>query len=147
MPGLQSTYPIGGVLDRVKSLPPLEVWKMPGQPTKTEPFAKGFRIEVPPATGTFIQEYTLPEEMELVSISVGCSGYADQDYWELDRDGRVIFETMYTKEVPESHAMGAGAGVMLLPAGTKLTVRFVNGSGTSKIVWVNLRFLRDPATP
>lgn len=152
MPGLQATYPVGGVVDKIKQLPPVDIRSMPsvqvtqlpGFPTKTYPYGKGFRIEVPAMPGVYETTYVLPREMELVSVAIACSAYADGDFWELDRDGHLLMETMYTKEVPEAHGMGAGSGVLLLPPGTILTLRFNNQSGTSKVVWFNLRFLCDP---
>lgn len=146
MSGVQPSYPVGGVIDRVKKLPPLEIFKMPGQPSKTIPYAKGFRLELPAAKVTKEVTFTVPSDMELVSVAIACSGYADLDYWELGWNGEKLFEVMYTKEVPEAHAMGAGAGVLPVSAGDKLTMAFVNDSETSKVVWFNLRFLRDPIT-
>lgn len=140
------TYPVGGWLDEIKKLPPITIANFPQQPgtaTKSKPFAKGFRLEVPAMAGEYAVQYTLPEDMEIVSIAVAASGYADHDYWELYFNSDKVIETMYTREVPEAHALGAGSGVFLLPQGTTITMAFNNGSGTSKIVWFSLRFLRD----
>jgi hypothetical protein len=142
MSGVQVTYPVGGWLDYIKRMPAIVISQMPNTPTKFIPFSKGFRIDVPALPGDYQVVYTTPVDMELASISTACSGYADLDYWELFADSDQIFETMYTREVPEAHSLGAGSGTLPVPAGTVITMNFRNDSSTSKVVWFNLRLLK-----
>lgn len=139
--GFSPTYSVGGVIDEIKKIN----FNFPGHlfPELTSPFTKGFRMEVPAMTGTFTSIYTAPVDLELIDVGLACSGYGDEDYWELEVGTNKIIETMYTKELPQHINMGTTLYVIeKIPAGTDITLSFVNNSETSKTIWFDLRFLK-----
>jgi hypothetical protein len=135
-------YNLGGVVDEVKKihLPP----GLFPDPDKLLHYTKGFRFVIPALTGIYTDTFTVPWDCHLVAASVVCSGYFDGDFWEMyvgdeTDDANRWVETCYTKELPETvEFTNAFAKV---PSGTVVTVNFHNDSGTSKTVWLNLKFL------
>lgn len=141
---LVQAYAVGGVIDEIRNIN----WPAHLFPRKTKPFLKGLRLEVPAIEGTYMVTYTCTEEMELVNVSIACSGYKDTDEWELitiapgESEYKVV-ETMPTRELAESINMGHHLYIVhRLPAGSIIKFLFHNNSATSKIVWPSMRFLR-----
>jgi hypothetical protein len=145
---LEAAYSVGGILDEIRKInfPPFIF----PDPTKPFVYVKGFRIDVPAQTGMFNQEFVVPWDCNLIGISLTCSGYGDGDYWEVSTSEQIstvsstpiplkFIETCYTKELPESIQLDATFPV--IPSGTTISVDFYNESGTSKIVWLNMKFL------
>lgn len=135
----------GGNLDKVKVIDEVKKINLPDHlfPSKTRPFTKGFRMEVPPTVGPFTTEYIPDVDMELLDIALACSGYGDNDYWELEIGGEKIIETMYTKELPQHVNTGTQMyTVEKVPAGTTIKLSFYNDSRTTKTVWFDFRFLK-----
>ena len=130
-------YNVGGIIDLLRNLP------YPLFPRKQKPFHKGFDVKMPARAGVYSFEYVPELDVEFTGIAVACSGYREGDYWELSVGEEKLFETIYTKELPESHSVGAGFG-MIYPVekGTRIKFDFYNDSRTSKTVWINLKFLR-----
>lgn len=110
----------------------------PFYPTKPSPFIKGRRVTVsgPVTTDT----YNVPGEMELLTMSVGCSRYNDKDHWSLKVDNKLLFDSVFTKDVPEGFYFMVTVEVV---QGSKIEFTYNNDSGTYKTVWVNYQFLRD----
>lgn len=131
-------YSAGGIIDEVKNV------NIPGViPEKRIPYTKGFKLDVPALKDIYSIVYVPEVDMELLAVAIACSGYMPEDYWELSVDGVKIMETIYTKELPESNGLGTLLGCAYkVQAGQEVKIDFHNDSGTSKIVWVNLRFLR-----
>jgi hypothetical protein len=134
-------YTVGGVLDRIRRLDgiasPIQVILPPHLfATYERPFVKGFRLEMPAVPGLYPLEYTAPQEMELLSIEVGCTGYSDIDHWSFYINDQVICDTIYCKEVAQVKTLGA----VKLAAGDRLRFEFNNNSGTSKVAWLDLNF-------
>lgn len=121
------SYQVGGRLD-----PPF-------MPTKTIPFIKGQMMDVMGKIYIASMTYKAPYDMELVSVAVGASVYQVTDNWDLQVGGETVFESIYTKDLPEGAYLMA---VMSVPAGTDLIFRFHNEGGMAKSVWVNYQFLR-----
>ena len=148
MSGLSPTYNVGGVMDDVKRVRVVDEVKKINFPPHlfpelSRPFTKGFRMEVPPLRGLYQKTYTVPQDMELIDVGLACSGYGDEDFWELQVGPNKIIETMYTKELPQHINMGATLYVVeKIPAGTDITLYFRNNSSSSKTVWFDLRFLK-----
>jgi hypothetical protein len=141
---LVQNYNVGGVIDEIKKVN----WPAHLFPRKTKPFLKGLRLEVPAIDDVYMVTYTCSEEMELVNVSIACSGYKDTDEWELvtiapgEPEYKVV-ETMPTRELAESINMGHHLYIVhRLPAGSIIKFLFYNKSATSKIVWPSMRFLR-----
>jgi len=115
----------------------------PLYPSKVRPYIKGLQLIVPATASTYTTGYTVPEDMELVSVSFAASGFSLDDHWFVDVGGDRILDTIYTKELPEAVLMGSPWAVVLpVAAGTQIVLGFVNGSSTAKRVWWNLHFLR-----
>lgn len=137
--GFSPTYPVGGVIDEVKKInfPPHLF------PQKTKPFTKGFKIDIPAMAGVFEQKYIPAVDVELVDVGLACSGYGEDDYWEMAVGTEKTIETMYTKELPQNINMGTTLyTVIKILAGTEIKLQFHNNSGSSKTVWFDLRFLK-----
>lgn len=110
-------------------------------PTKPTPYIKGRRVRVNDDVVTDI--YPVPYEMELLTISIGCSRYTDSDYWHLYVDGKQIYDSIYTKDVPEGFYMMV---VTEVKPGSEIKFEFHNDSGSYKTVWLNYQFLKDEET-
>lgn len=133
------TYPVGGVIDEVKKVnfPPHLF------PRLSKPFTKGFRLEIPPIKGLQKLTYVAEDDLELIDVGLACSGYSDGDYWELMVGEEKIMETIYTKELPQHINTGTTLYVVeRVPAGTEITMLFMNETGATKTVWFDLRFLK-----
>ncbi len=144
MMAVVQNYNVGGWIDEIKkiNLPPHLFPKL------HRPFTKGLRIEMPAIEGVYSITYTLEEDMELINVSLVCSGYKDTDEWEVvtqapNEEEYKVVETMPTRELAESINMGNILYVIhRLPKGSTVRFDFYNHSGTSKTVWPSLRFLR-----
>lgn len=142
--GVVQNYNVGGWIDEIKKInfPPHLF------PRKTHPFVKGFELDIPAIPGVYSIEYTLEEDMELINISLACSGYKNTDMWEATtiepgETPYVAVETMPTRELAESINMGNVLYIVhRLVKGSVVRFDFHNNSGTSKTVWPSLRFLR-----
>jgi hypothetical protein len=93
----------GGDLDRVG-----EIGKLPYPlfPRKEVKKVKGSFIDIPPNQGTYSKLITLDKDVEFVSVSLAGTGYLFPDYWELTIGIYKIYETIYTKEVPQTITSG-----------------------------------------
>ena len=135
--GFQVVYVAGGELDKVKKVNYVEKIKNFAQ--LTQPYNKMTMINIPAITGVFDLEYTSPdEEMELLSIVVTCSGYGENDYYNLYVNDELWFDTWFPTEVKEGLYIGTSTYVYVLPASSKFTLKFVNISGT--VHWKNSHF-------
>lgn len=120
------TYQAGGRFDS------------PFYPTKGKPFIKGRRVLI---NSDFVEDtYVVPFDMELITIAIGASRYNDSDYWSLLIDGELIFDTIYTKDVPEGFYFMV---VREVQQNSEIVFKFYNDSGASKTVWLNYQFLKD----
>ncbi len=133
-------YTAGGIINKVEELP------YPHFSKNKIPYIKGRVINAAntaPEARTYIDQITLPYDVEFLSIAMACSIYHVGDYWEFDIGGITICETIYTKELPESVSMGNSFGIVYpIPANTCLKFTFFNSSGKPKAVWYNVKFLR-----
>lgn len=121
-----TNYQVGGRFD------------YPFYPTKNKPYIKGVRVPVP--KGVTKHRYLVPDDMELLTVSIGCSRYSDLDYWSLWVDGVLVFDSIYTKDVPEGFYFMV---VREVKTGSHIDFEFTNASGQSKIAWLNYQFLKD----
>lgn len=112
----------------------------PFMPTKTKPYILGRLMNFTTDEVTTLEDtVTLPFDVELLSVAVGCSKYYPTDRWELTVNGEKLFESIYTKDLPE------GAYLMVVvpvAAGQAVTFKFENTEGKSKYVWMNYQFLK-----
>lgn len=144
MPVVQN-YNVGGVIDEVRKI------NFPDHlfPRFRTPYYKGFRnFSVPAIKNKYSIDYECTTDMELINVSLACSGYGDGDYWEVyttapGEEEYCLIETMPTRELAESINMGNVLYIVhRLPAGSVIRFDFYNESATSKRVWPSLRFLR-----
>ncbi len=133
-----TNYTVGGILDRVRRIDsPVQI-VLPSYlfATYEHPLIKGFRLEVPASPGMYPVRYVAEQDMELLSLEVGCTGYSDVDYWSFYINERIVCENIYCKEVAQTKNLGA----IKLTTGDELYFEFNNNSGTSKVVWLDLNF-------
>ena len=140
--GFQVVYVAGGELDRVRKVDYVKEIKNFAQ--LAQPYNKMTMINVPAIAGTYDLDYESPdEEMELLSIVVTCTGYGENDYYNLWVNDELWFDTWFPTEVKEGLYIGTSTYVYKLPPKSKFKMRFVNISGTSKKVWLGVRLLRE----
>lgn len=110
----------------------------PFMPTRRFPYTKGNRIEMGSSDPIAEHRYTVTQDAELVSVSVASSIYKDRDYWNLYLNDTIIFDEIYTKELPEGLYLMV---VVKLTPGDVIRFEFLNKSGSSKAVWFNYQML------
>lgn len=141
--GFQVSYVAGGELDKVKRVNYVD--RIKNFAYLSQPYNKMTMINVPAIAGVFDLDYTSPdEEMELMSIVVTCSGYGENDYYNLYVNDELWFDTWFPTEVKEGLYIGTSTYVYVLPPSSKFKLKFVNISGTAKKVWLGVRMLRNP---
>lgn len=110
----------------------------------SQPYNKMTMMNIPAIDGVYELNYTSPdEEMELISIVVTCSGYGENDYYNLYVNNELWFDTWFPTEVKEGLFAGTSTYVYVLPPQSKFTLKFVNMSGTAKKLWMGVRMLRE----
>lgn len=140
--GFHVVYVAGGELDRVRKVDYVQEIRNFAQ--LAQPYNKMTMINVPAIAGTYDLDYESPdEEMELLSLVVTCTGYGENDYYNLWVNNELWFDTWFPTEVKEGLYIGTSTYVYKLPPKSKFKMRFVNISGTSKKVWLGVRLLRE----
>lgn len=140
--GFQVVYVAGGEIDKVKY-----VQKIKNFAQLTQPYNKMVAMNVPAILGVYELEYESPaEDTELLAIVVTCSGYGENDYYNIYVNDELWFDTWFPTEVKEGHYIGTSTYVYELPASSKIKLKFVNISGTAKKVWLGVRLLKEPST-
>jgi hypothetical protein len=135
-------YVAGGELDKVKRVEYVKEIKNFAQ--LSQPYNKMLMMNLPAMEGVYDLEWTSPnEEMELLSLVVTCSGYGENDYYNLWVNNERWFDTWFPTEVKEGLYIGTATYVYKLKASSKFKMKFVNMSGTSKKVWLGIRMLRN----
>lgn len=112
----------------------------PHMPIHTDPYTKGFLLEVDNEEKEFKHTYTVLEEMEMLSISVAASRYDFRDHWSLKINNGDKKETIHMKGVPEQIFFMVAHS---LAAGDVLEFVFHNKSGTQKYVAFDYHFLKS----
>lgn len=140
--GFEVAYIAGGELDKVKKVDYVKEIKNFAQ--LSQPYNKMTLINVPAIAGVYDLDYTSPaEETELLSLVVTCSGYGENDYYNLFVNDELWFDTWFPTEVKEGLYIGTSTYVYKLPPSSKLKMKYVNISGTAKKVWLGVRLLRN----
>ena len=138
----QVVYVAGGELDKVKKVKYVEEIKNFAQ--LSQPYNKMLMMNIPAIQGLYDLEWTSPDEdMELLSLVVTCSGYGENDYYNLYVNDEKWFDTWFPTEVKEGLYIGTAAYVYKLEAQSHFKLRFVNMSATAKKVWLGVRLLRE----
>ena len=141
--GFEVAYVAGGELDKVKRVN--QVDRIRNFAYLSQPYNKMTMINVPAIAGVYDLDYVSPdEETELMSIVVTCSGYGENDYYNLYVNDELWFDTWFPTEVKEGLYVGTSTYVYVLPPKSQIKLKFVNISSTAKKVWLGVRMLRNP---
>lgn len=141
--GFHVVYVAGGELDKVKYVKYVNEIKNFAQ--LSQPYNKMTMINVPAIAGVYDLDYISPdEEMELLAITVTCSGYGENDYYNLWVNDELWFDTWFPTEVKEGLYIGTSTYVYKLAPQSRIKMKFVNMSGTAKKVWLGVRMLKNP---
>ena len=135
-------YVAGGELDKVKRVEYVKEIKNFAQ--LSQPYNKMVMLNVPAIEGVYTLEWESPnEDMELLSLVVTCSGYGENDYYNLYVNNERWFDTWFPTEVKEGLYIGTATYVYKLEPKSNFKLLFVNMSGTAKKVWLGVRMLRE----
>lgn len=145
--GFHVNYSAGGSLDEVKKIDNItkveEIGKIVNFPQFTQPFNEMERMRVPAMQGAYTLEYTLPDEpVEILALTVTCSGYGEEDYYNLFCNQDQWFKDWYFSEVKEGLFLGTSTFVYRAAPNTKFKLELHNVSGTGKTLWFGIRTLR-----
>lgn len=135
-------------LETVKVIEELKtIGSIKGFASKTQPYNYMRMIGIPALRGTIEEEIVLPPcEVEILGISVTCSGYGENDHYDLMFNEQQWFNNWYLGEVKDGLFLGSSTYVYAAPASSRVVLKFHNDSGTSKKVWFGIRMLVDPNT-
>lgn len=147
--GFTTNYNAGGVIDKVKNIASVgEIGKIKNFPQKSQPYNTMQCFDIPAVKSTWDFEMVLPDkEIEIMALTVTCSGYGEDDNYDLYFNDNIWFDHWYCSEVKEGLFLGTSTFVYAAPAGSTIKFVFRNSSGTSKKVWLGVRMLLDPENP
>lgn len=155
------TYPAGGVIDVVKKVLHIDsvdtintvetvkqveyVDHIKGFAQNTQPYNKMIQINVPAGVPIIDEEITLPSQtVEIIAFSVTCSGYGEDDRYDMWVNDQLVFDGWYCSEVKEGLYVGATSWVFTVPPDSIIRLRFYNSSQTSKKLWFGVRMIINP---
>lgn len=138
-----TNYNVGGVVDVVKRIPRIdEIGRISAFPEFKQPYNEMIMQEIPAIAGTYNMTFNMPDvEVEILAITLTCSGYGKGDFFNMWCNGTQWFKNWYTNEVKEGLFLGTSTFAYKAPANSTMTIEFNNMSGTSKTVWVGFRML------
>lgn len=101
----------------------------------------GLRFDIPALKRDFEILINLPPAnvYQLQSFAISSTGYKDGDSFSLKRNNDVIFEGLYTKELPQKIKVSPLVDVDPLQHVVKFI--FHNDTGSSKVIWFDLDFV------
>lgn len=119
-----------------------EIGKIKGFATMTQPYNIMEMFDVPAMEQEFEFAMDLPAtDVEILAISLTCSGYGEDDHYDLFFNDIRWFKDWYCSEVKEGLFLGTSTYVYAAPAGSTIKLVFKNDSGTSKKIWLGVRML------
>ena len=119
-----------------------EVGKIRGFASKTQPYNTMQMYEIPALKGDHDFTFTLPAvDIELLAITLTCSGYGEDDHYDLFVNGVQWFKDWYCSEVKEGLFLGTSTYIYAAPSNSEIKLIFKNDSGTAKKVWLGVRML------
>lgn len=156
-------YSGGGVVDVVKKILEIDsintldtinvikkidtIESIRGFATNTQPYNKMIQINVPAGVEIIDEEIILPDQnVEILAFSVTCSGYGEDDRYDMWVNDNLIFDGWYCSEVKEGLFLGTSTWVYTVPPNSTVRLRFYNSSLTSKKVWFGIRTIINPTT-
>ena len=121
-----------------------QINKINGFATKTQPYNTMKMFDIPAIKDRYEFEMTLPNvPIEVLALSVTCSGYGEEDSYDLYFNEKLWFDNWYCSEVKEGLFLGSSTYVYSAQESSKIRLVFRNTSGTSKKVWLGVRTLID----
>ena len=119
-----------------------EIGRIRGFATKTQPynFMREFNVPAIKDDYTFTMNLTAVD-CEILAITLTCSGYGEDDHYDLFFNDVQWFEDWYCSEVKEGLFLGTSTYVYAAPASSSIKLVFKNDSGTSKKIWLGVRML------
>lgn len=155
-----ANYNVGGDIDRVKNLKNVdnivnmdnvnnvnvvasvdEIKRIKGFPSKTRPYNVGHKFSVPAQEGDFVFDIPMLDvDYEILSLCVTCSGYGEDDSWDLYYNDEKWFDHWYTSEVKEGLFLGTSTYVFCAEANSKFKLIFHN-TGQQKTIYFGVRTL------
>lgn len=132
-------YNAGGVIDEVK-----KVSYIKGFASYSNPYSFMHKYYIPALNQMF--EYEIPlldQDMEMVTITITCTGYGEDDNYDILVNDNFVFNHWYCSEVKEGLYIGTSSYVYFMESNSKMRLRFRNNSGTAKSIYVGIRLLID----
>jgi hypothetical protein len=119
-----------------------EIGKIRGFASKLKPYNTMKMFEVPALKGNYYFTMTLPPiDVEILAITLTCSGYGEDDHYDVYFNGDKWFEDWYCSEVKEGLFLGTSTYIYAAPANSEIKLVFKNDSGTTKKIWLGVRML------
>ena len=154
------SYNAGGTVDKVKNIKEVEhlnsvdvvqkvaeIGGIQGFATKNRPYNSMVKIDVPAGLSIVEEEIDLPDkDVEILALTLTCSGYGEDDHYDLWFNDQLWFDKWYCSEVKEGLFLGTSTYVYVAPPKSKIRLRFYNTSQSSKKVWLGIRMLVDDVT-
>lgn len=162
-----TNYNVGGDIDRIKNLKLLEqvenvesigninslkdvgniqylneIGSIKGFATKRQPYSFMKEFEVPALKDDYTFIMDMPEvDSEILALTLTCSGYGEDDHYDLFFNDVQWFKDWYCSEIKEGLFLGTSTYVYAAPAFSKIKLIFKNDSGTQKKIWLGVRTL------
>ena len=159
-----TSYNVGGDIDKVKKIKEIdmlntvdklntvgsvnsigtldEIGKIRGFATKTQPYNFMEEFNVPALKDEYTFTMDLPKvDCEILAITLTCSGYGEDDHYDLFFNGVQWFKDWYCSEVKEGLFLGTSTYVYAAPADSSIKLIFKNYSATTKKIWLGVRML------
>lgn len=145
-------YPVGGVVDTVKKVEEIGrletigyIEGINGFAQNTQPYNTMKMINVRVDEPIVYTSIVLPDqEAELIAFSVTCSGYGEDDRYDIYVNDQIIFDNWYCAEVREGIFLGSSSWVFRVPPRTEVKMVFHNSSKTPKKLWFGVRSIINP---
>jgi hypothetical protein len=119
-----------------------EIGRIRGFATKTQPYNFMKEFDIPALKGDYTFIMDMPSvECEILAITLTCSGYGEDDHYDLFFNDVQWFNEWYCSEVKEGLFLGTSTYVYAAPASSKIKLIFKNDSGTQKKIWLGVRAL------
>lgn len=161
----QVVYNVGGDLDnvrRVKKVDAVDTVNVVKELQKIKNFPQFSRsyntmgvLDVPAHKGSLDKPYLThsiryespPQDIELISLVVTCSGYNEDDWYDVFVNGEIWWKHWYPSEVKEGLYVGQATLVYELPPSSEILLEWHNVSNVSKRVWFGIRMLSENPIP
>lgn len=161
-----TNYSVGGDIDRVKNLKNVEavanvdtvtnvdgvtnvdvvakveeIGRIKGFPTKSTPYNFMEKFDIPALEGDYTFTVDMPSvDFEILAITLTCSGYGENDCWDMYYNDELWFDHWYTSEVKEGLFLGTSTYVFSGEANSTITLIFHN-TGQQKTLYFGVRTL------